>query len=422
MPTSAATEADGHLRISLLTGGSDRPYVFGLVTSLVLQEIDLDLIGSDELDLPVYRNHPQICFLNLRGSAVIRASFRKKTARILRYYARLIRYAIGTPTRLFHILWNNKFKSIDRTVLMLFYRLLGKRVVLTVHNVNTEKRDGYDSRYNRLTLKIQYQLCSHLFTHTDGMKRELIEDYGVPESRITVIPFGINNAVPVTALTPGAAKRRLSVQDDDKTILFFGRITPYKGLDLLLNAFRSLHAEDSSYRLIIAGRDDRCDEYWQALRADMAKEVSAGTVILHNSFIPDEDTEIYFKAADVTVLPYREVYQSGVLFLSLSFGLPVVAADVGSFRDEIVEGLNGAMFPPGDCAALADKLRAYFESPLYRSLEVERDSISARTARSHSWTEVSETTARVYRTLLRQAVTAEPQAATLAARTVDRTQ
>ena len=65
-------------------------------------------------------------------------------------------------------------------------------------------------------------------------------------------------------------------------------------------------------------------------------------------FIPDEETEIYFKAADVLVLPYRHIYQSGVLFLGYSFGLPVLAADVGSLKDEIVEGKTGFVFRPED--------------------------------------------------------------------------
>ena len=64
-------------------------------------------------------------------------------------------------------------------------------------------------------------------------------------------------------------------------------------------------------------------------------------MILRIQFIPDEEMELYFKAADVLVLPYKEIFQSGVLFLAYSFGLPVIATDVGSFREDIVEGQDG---------------------------------------------------------------------------------
>ena len=95
------------------------------------------------------------------------------------YYARLIRYAATAKPRIFHILWNNKFESFDRTLLMLYYKVLGKKIVLTVHNVNAGRRDSKDTRLNRLTLRIQYRLADHIFVHTEKMKRELIEEFGV---------------------------------------------------------------------------------------------------------------------------------------------------------------------------------------------------------------------------------------------------
>ena len=81
-------------------------------------------------------------------------------------------------------------------------------------------------------------------------------------SRVTVIPFGINNAVPNTQSHPGEAKQRLGIREGEKTILFFGSITPYKGLEYLIAAFRQILARRDDYRLIIAGRPDNCERYW----------------------------------------------------------------------------------------------------------------------------------------------------------------
>jgi hypothetical protein len=107
---------------------------------------------------------------------------------------------------------------------MLYYKFLGKKVALTAHSVNKGRRDGKDTRLNRLTLWIQYHLTDHVFVHTDKMKTELTDEFGVPESRVTVIPFGINNAIPQTKLSSTEARERLGVRGTEKTILFFGEI------------------------------------------------------------------------------------------------------------------------------------------------------------------------------------------------------
>ncbi len=97
--------------------------------------------------------------------------------------------------------------------------------------------------------------------------------------------------------------------------------------------------------------------------------MQSGRVLLRADFIPDDETEVYFKAADVLVLPYRHIYQSGVLFLGHSFGLPVLAADVGSLKDDIVEGKTGFVFRPEDPVDLAKTIERYFASDLYAELE-----------------------------------------------------
>src|ERR1035437_9738179 len=107
---------------------------------------------------------------------------------------------------------------------MLYYKVLGKKIAFTAHNVNDAKRDLNDSVLNRFTLGIQYRLCDHIFVHTETMKSELLQDFAVREGKVTVIPFGINNSVPNTDLTPDQAKRILTIQPEEKTILFFARI------------------------------------------------------------------------------------------------------------------------------------------------------------------------------------------------------
>ena len=401
--SSAERRRDAHrsMSVSLLTGGSDKPYVVGLTGALRSKEISIDLIGSDELNCDPLRNTPGVRFLNLRGDQRSDVGIRDKVLRILKYYAALIGYAAAARPRIFHILWNNKFEYFDRTLLMLYYRMLGKSPVFTAHNINTAKRDSKDSWLNRLTLRTQYRLAKHIFVHTEKMKQELSEEFQVPTNRISVIPFGINNAVPNTSLTPGEAKARLGLAPSSKTILFFGRITPYKGLEYLIAAFRKLAARDHDYRLVIAGRPDRCEEYWSAIRNDLRDDVAAGRVLLRATFIPDEETESYFKGTDVLVLPYREIYQSGVLFLGHSFGLPVIAADVGSLKDDIVDGKTGFVFKSEDVESLAETLERYFGSDLYADLDARRPEIQEFANKRHSWDVVANITLGVYADLLK---------------------
>ncbi len=393
--------AGREIAVTLLTGGGDRPYAFGLATELISKRAALDLIASDELDCPDLNGAPGVKFLNLRGDQRPDASFVKKMTRVLMYYAKLIRYAAAAEPKIFHILWNNKFLFFDRTLLTLYYKLLGKKVVLTLHNVNAGRRDSSDSSLNRISLRAQYRLADHTFVHTEKMKSELLEEFGVQGSRVTVIPFGINNSVPNTNLTPIEAKRRLGISDAEKTILFFGNIAPYKGLEYLVEAFQRLVAGHDDYRLIIAGRPKNCETYWTTLREAIRSNALGGRVLLREDYIPDDETEVYFKAADVLALPYRHIYQSGVLFLGYSFGLPVLAADVGSLKDDIVEGKNGFVFKPEDSVDLARTIEQYFASDLYADLGARRQEIKDYAKEQHSWDVVGRMTMSVYAALLR---------------------
>lgn len=395
--------AIGHeIEVSLLTGGWDRPYAFGLATELISKGAALDLIGNDELDCAEFQNKPGVRFLNLRGDQQADANLARKIARVLHFYAKLIRYAARAKPRLFHILWNNKFELLDRTLLTLYYKSLRKRLVLTVHNVNAGRRDSRDTLLNRLTLRIQYLFADHVFVHSQKMKLELIEEFGVEGSRVTVIPFGINNAVPNTCLAPAEAKQQLGLRTDEKVILFFGNITPYKGLQYLVTAFQQSLSRCDNYRLIIAGKPKFSDgeSYWSAMREAMGEDVQKGRVLLRTDYIPDEDVEIYFKAADILVLPYRHIYQSGVLFLGYSFGLPVIAADVGSLKDDIVENRTGFVFRPEDPNDLAATIERYFASNLYKDLSKQRSAIREYAIQRHSWDLVGQETMKVYARLL----------------------
>ncbi len=397
-------DSQREIELGLLTACRDRHYALGLAIALADRGVSLDLVGGDEIDSPELHTTPNLRFLNFRDDHGSKASFAKRLSKLLVYYGKLIRYAARTKPRVLHILWNGKFEFFDRTLLMLYYKLCGKKVVLTAHNVNGARRDGKDSLLNRVTLRMQYSLCDHVFVHTQKMKEELCEGFRVPGDAVTVIPYPMNYALHDTELTSAEAKLRLGLGDEERTILFFGKIRPYKGIEHLVAAFKLLSApRKGNYRLILAGEPTKdSEEYLHEIQHFVEQEFHPQQVILRIQFIPDEEMELYFKAADVLVLPYKEIFQSGVLFLAYSFGLPVIATDVGSFREDIVEGYTGFLCMPGDPTDMARTIETYFASDLFKDLEVRRQELKNYVNANHSWRAVAELTREAYAQILRR--------------------
>jgi glycosyltransferase involved in cell wall biosynthesis len=152
------------------------------------------------------------------------------------------------------------------------------------------------------------------------------------------------------------------------------------------------------YRLLIAGPVKAgCGDYWSGVQQELVKIQAASRVALRIEFIPDDQTEVYFKAADLLVLPYVTIFQSGVLFLGFSFGLPAVVSEVGSLQSEVSSNRTGYSFKPKSPSSLAEAVERYFESPLARlSDEERRRNIIEHTNRSHSWETVAAMTRDVY--------------------------
>jgi glycosyltransferase involved in cell wall biosynthesis len=390
--------APREIEVSLLTGGFDRPYVFGLANALALKSVSVEVIGNSIVASPELHSIPNLTFRSFYWEPRRGDDLAERVWQVIRFYTRILFHTAAASAKVFHILWNNKLQFFDRTFLMLYYKAFGKKVVFTAHNVNSGKRDSVDSAWNRLTLKMQYRIADHIFVHTEKMKRELVEEFGVAARAVTVIPFGINNAVPDTSITRAEARARMGISQGDRAILFFGNVRPYKGLEYLVDAFNQLGEEN--YRLIIAGEAKKnTGKYLSDIQGAIERAGTGSRVIQKLEYIPDEETELYFKAADVCVLPYTLVYQSGVLTLAYSFGVPVIATDVGSFAEEIIPGRTGLVCRPRDAADLARAIRECFDSELYRAVD-RREEIRNYANARYSWDVVGDTSRKVYASLL----------------------
>jgi glycosyltransferase involved in cell wall biosynthesis len=387
--------------VALVTGGKDKHYAVGLSGALVEKGIPFEFLGSNYVDSPSLHDNPLITYRNLRGDQAENAPLGTKVRRVLIYYARLLRYAATARPRVFHVLWNNKFEWFDRTLLLLFYKMCGRKIVHTAHNVNIGERDGSDSFLNRLTLKIQYRLVDDIFVHTNRMKEDLERGFQIPSEKIHVMPFPLNDAVPDTALEGSTARASLGIDADERVLLAYGSIAPYKGLEYLVEALTHLPKDGVRYRLLIAGSVKKgADQYWETVRHAISQAGLDPIVLARVEYIPDDDTEIYFKAADALVLSYTHIFQSGVLFLGYNFGLPVLASDVGAFRESVVESRTGFIFRPRDAKDLARTIERFFESDIYRERSVRRNEIREFALEHYSWSRAAVGITQVYSRLL----------------------
>lgn len=175
-------------------------------------------------------------------------------------------------------------------------------------------------------------------------------------SKIAIIKQGgyIDNI----GLRPAKEKlcSELGLEEDGKYILFFGQIKKVKGLDILLEALGKV---PDDIKLIIAGKPWKDD--FSGYDELIEKYCLGNRVIKRIRFIGDDEREKLFFAADVNVLPYRTIYQSAVLLMAMSYGLPVIASDLPANKEVIDNGENGMLFKSEDSDDLALKIKLFFQ-------------------------------------------------------------
>ena len=232
------------------------------------------------------------------------------------------------------------------------------------------------------------------------MKSQLLQEFNISDAKITIIPHGILDTVPITDLTRSEARVKLNLEKQEKVLLFFGNIAPYKGLEYLLYALERLRVTDMSYRLIIAGRIKKCQSYWEDIERIIEERKLSNCVIKQIRFIEDDEVEVFFKASDLLILPYKFIFQSGLPFLSYSFGLPVIVTDAGSLSEVVVEGKTGMVCRKEDPVDLADKILKYYSSDLFINLQENMTVITNYGTENYSWDGISSTICAVYASLI----------------------
>lgn len=269
---------------------------------------------------------------------------------------------------------------------LLLLRAFGVRLVWTVHNLGSHEgaRDPTEMAVHRRLVELSSAVICHCQAAAEAVTRAYALTPELQE-RLHVVPHGSYLGVYRNTISRTEARNRLKLPLDARVLLFVGAVRPYKGLEDLLAAFRRLG--QPGLRLIVAGRPRRPESAVSIAAAATADP----RVSLHMDFVPADQLQVMLNAADVVVLPFRDILTSGSMILAMSFGRAIVAPSMGCLPDILPPG-GGVLYDPDDPEALERALRTALDSDL--------NAMGARNlerARELDWGPIAAATEALYR-------------------------
>jgi glycosyltransferase involved in cell wall biosynthesis len=377
------------MAVTIIANGFQEDYTVNLVNAFAEEGTNVDLIGSD-----IYLKYPinkQINFLNLRGSHDEDVSKISKISRILKYYRRLIKYTTKTSNRVFHVQWL-RFYFFEGVILNRIFQFLGKKVVYTVHDVLPHSKETPKMR--RLFKKV-YNIADHLVCHTEYIKQRLEQEFNIPGNKISVVKHGVYNVNLNEALNKENCRQALQLNAEDIVLLFFGYITEYKGIPLLIEAFNQLEKEHKNIKLLIAGK---VSQEYQEIFSEIKNSIKSKHIRITTKYLKDAEVEQHYKASDMVILPYLEASQSGVMFISYAYGKPVIAPNFGGFPFDIELEKTGLLFEKQNTSDLAQQISKAI-SIFCKNGEQTRKYIKNFAKENYSWSGSARSLNKLYKSL-----------------------
>jgi glycosyltransferase involved in cell wall biosynthesis len=359
----------------LIPHGFERNYVIGFVRGLAANGVNVTVVSDDEIAPGL--SAAGIPHLNLRGSLDPARSRWAKLKNLFCYYIRLLLTIVRHRGATIHFngLLISRIIVLDGIVLPLWIRCWAGCYVHTAHNALPHGRE--QSRFFRRAYHWIYCFPNRIVAHSPQVAVQLQSQFGVAADRIRVVTIGLNEEVPEPGLSGRECRGRLGLPSEGLIALFLGKVEPYKGVDRLIEAWSGL--KTTGARLALVGW---CGDAAYAARLRSAIEGSdrREQIQWRESYVTNEEMGLWLTACDVVVLPYRHIYQSGVIFVCLRFGVPVVATDVGSMA-EFIDTQSGVITKSNDVAGIRGALDEFFA----RRDRFSREDI-ARRAQKYSWT------------------------------------
>jgi D-inositol-3-phosphate glycosyltransferase len=270
--------------------------------------------------------------------------------------------------------------SLPNFLVLFMLKLNNLKTIVTVHDV-----DSFHGSSNPLLQRLSYFLMVGVIVHNESSFLELKKKgYNLPPIRI--IPHG--NYIPFVK------KLLLPKNFDTVNLLFFGQIKEVKGLDILLFAFSKILKQNKNFKLIIAGRP------WKTELGKYEKIIEdlglSDYVETYFQYVPDEKIKELYKKAHLVVLPYRKIYQSGVLLLTMSYGRTVITSDLPAFKEIIIDKKNGFLFKAESSDDLAETILNISNKQIENCTQEAHDLIQT----DYDWVKIGAKTKEFYKKLI----------------------
>lgn len=275
--------------------------------------------------------------------------------------------------------------------LNLFFMIFRFRPLFTtIHDIDLhpgENRDQHEPIKKAIHFFIRTRCYGSIIVHGRNLKKLFLQRY--PERRskdVHIVPH-----IALFSFLPVGKTVFQKFEEERHTVLFFGRMEVYKGLHYLIQAEPIVTKKLKNFKIIVAGKGEELDAHMEVLKNNSHFEV-------HGRYISNHEVPTLFQRAAVVVLPYIEASQSGIVAMAFAFGKPVIATDVGSLSEVVINGKNGIIVPARNVEELAAAILALLQDiPLRKQLSIgAKKTVQNLLSRSH----VAELTEAAYQSKL----------------------
>lgn len=331
----------------------------------------LTKLNNDVLPISFSRLYPKFLYPGENDKDLTQATFKNSEPIIdmlnpitwIKSYQRIKQFK---PEKIIFHWWTTYFSFFYFFITLLLKKHLYKRICI-IHNLFPHEQKWFDKILTKMAL---FNFDEFIF-HSSNEEKKF--EIFLSQKERHLFPHPLYDNYLEKRVDKNEAKKILNFSDDQIIILMFGIIRPYKGLEYLLLAMNELVKQNKKYKLVVAG------EFWEPIDNYNNKIMQLKLkdyVKIHNKYIPENEVQIYFSAADIFVAPYIDGTQSGALKIALSYELPIVATSIIS--EEKKDGdLNWIVVPPKDSVNLTAAIQ---------KIQIENKSINEKYA---TWSDLA---------------------------------
>lgn len=353
-------------------GGMDY-YDYGLATGLASNHLKVDYYTCNKTNERIYKN--------IKTEKVFKDVWDKKG--IVKLYVFLLGYlkaflsAKKNKSKVFHFQFFG-LNPLNLIVLLMACFFTQKKVV-TLHDIESFHKPG-----PKFVTPLCLKLIDGIIFHNHFSKNEFEKKFNF-KGHTTIIPHG--NYLPF--VTP----KKLNKSGDTINLLFFGQLKKVKGIDTLLHAMKEVVTKSNQFHLTIAGRPWKTEakEYTEKIK-ELGLQKHVTTLF---KYIKDEDVDKLYNKSSIIILPYKKIYQSGVLLLTLSYGRTVIASNLPPFKEIISDKENGLIFNSEDSTSLSNCILQLNQKFISELTERSNKLISQK----YNWENIGGLTIKFYNSL-----------------------